>query len=125
MSREESELTFLRFKMKPILPVLKEKKRYITFEIVTNGNLNKQKTKEEIEKACLKFLGELGVAKAGLMFISFNKVKGILKVNNKYVDEVKTALSLIKEVDNKNVIVNCIGVSGILKKTKQKYLEVV
>ena len=89
--------------MKPILPTLKEKKRYVVFEIISNETFDGTAIKKFIYDECLKFLGELGISRAGLMSVEdqFKDNKGILRVNNKYVDEIKLALSLIKSINNK------------------------
>ena len=108
--------------MKPILPTLKEKKRYVVFEIISNENFDDATTKKFIYDECLKFLGELGISRAELMFVEdqFKNNKGILKVNNKYVDEIKLSLSLIKSINGKKVIVNVIGVKFIEKMEDKK-----
>ena len=105
--------------MKPLLPSLREKKRYVVFESVADS-FDKQKIEKLIEEACLKFIGENGYSKAGIMILkdSWKRNKGVIKVNTKYVDEVKMSLGLIKG----KIIVNAIGVSGTLKKAKQKFM---
>ena len=109
--------------MKPILPSLKEKKRYVVFETISEKKLSKNIVEKTINEYVLKFLGELGVAKSGFIFIrdSYKENKGVVKTNVKNVDEVKMALSLIKKVGNEKAIVNVVGVSGILKKAKSKF----
>jgi len=104
--------------MKPILPTLKEKKRYIAFEIITDSELDSRVAKKEIMEKCLSFLGYLDAAASGIIMVDFNKVKGVLKVNNKYVEKVKMAFALIKEINGNKVIVNCVKVSGILNKAR-------
>ena len=42
--------------------------------------------------------------------------KAVIKVNNKYVDEVRTALSLSE------IPLRVVGVSGILKKAEEKFI---
>ncbi len=110
--------------MKRILPSLREKKRYIVFEIVGNKTTEKE-TNKEITNNLLKFLGELTISRAQLKVIkdSWKDNKGIIKVNVKYLNDTKLALGLIKQINNKKVIVNVIGVSGILRKAKQKFME--
>ena len=110
--------------MKPLLPSLREKKRYVVFEIVGN-KIDKKKTEKEINSNLLKFLGELGVSRANIKIIgdSWENNKGVIRVKVKYLDELKMSLGLIKKLDNKKVIVNVIGVSGILKKAKSKFME--
>jgi ribonuclease P/MRP protein subunit POP5 len=114
-----------RDEMKPILPSLKEKKRYIVFEVISEKKLSKSLIEKAINEQVLKFLGELGVAKSGFLILKdlYKKNKGVVKTNVKYQDEVKMALSLIKKIGNEKAIVNVIGVSGILNKAKSKFME--
>ncbi len=104
--------------MKPLLPTLREKKRYIVFEIITESSLDSRTVKKEIVEKCTSFLGILDSAAAGIIMVEYNRVMGILKVNNKYLNKIKMALALIKTIDGRRVIVNCIKVSGILKKAR-------
>lgn len=106
--------------MKPLLPSLKEKKRYLAFEVIAE-KFDKARAQSLIEQECLKFMGEFGIAKSGFLVMNdcWNKNKGIIKVNPKYLDETKMAIGLIKG----NLIVNVIGVSGTLNKTKQKFIQ--
>ena len=72
----------------------------------------------------LEFLGELGYAKAGVIIVNeWNNNRGIIKSNNKAVDQVKTALTMVEKVGNKKVMIKTIGVSGILNKVKNKFLK--
>lgn len=106
--------------MKPLLPSMREKKRYVVFETITD-KFDSKKTEKLIMDNNLRFMGEFGISKSGLMFLSdsWNKNKGIIKINPKYVDELKMALGLIKG----DIIVNVLGVSGTLKKAKQKFMQ--
>jgi ribonuclease P/MRP protein subunit POP5 len=111
--------------MKPILPSLREKKRYVVFEVVSKNNFSIKDVKKEIEKTSLNLIGTLGFSKAGIMVLNdYENKRGIVKVNNKYVNELKMALALIKNIEEKKVIVNSVGVSGILNKARKRYLEV-
>jgi len=113
-------------KIKPISPNLREKKRYLAFEVISKDKINFNQTEKQIKESVLSLIGELGYGKAGIMILkeTFNNQKGLIKVNNKYVNELKMALGLIKNIDNQKVIVNPIGVSGIINKAKKRYLEV-
>ena len=104
--------------MKPLLPSLKEKKRYLSFDIISEGKFSVDDVSKAVISETLSFLGTFGSAKAGIMFLKdkYNNNKGIIKTSHKYVDKVRTSLSLIKEIDNKEVIFRTNVVSGILKK---------
>ena len=107
-----------------ILPSLREKKRYLVFEVLSEDRVKDFRIiKSEILNNVHSFLGQVESGKAGAMFLKDlwfkEEQKGILSVNNKYVDKVKMSLMLIKKLENKDVILNNIGCSGILNKAKK------
>lgn len=110
-------------KLKPILPTLKEKKRYLAFEFITDEMLDEKDIRKSIDDACLSFLGELGFAKSGIQIIECINNKGLIKVNNRYVDELRSSLIFIKDIKGHDVTFNTLGVSGIIQKAKEKYLQ--
>lgn len=111
-------------KQKPLLPALKEKKRYVVFETISNQNLRLNDVKQEINKQFSLMLGRLGTAKAGLMFMDdWKNNRGIVRVNNKFVDHVKACFCVIDQVNDADVIVRSINVSGILNKARN-FMEV-
>ena len=59
------------------------------------------------------------MAKAGVMILINKGNKGVIRVNNNHVDEVKTALALINNYNDKEIKVECIKVSGVLRKVKE------
>lgn len=113
--------------MKRILPTLRQKKRYIVFEIIADKKITDFKAvSKAIWDKSLKLLGELGVSKAGIWVLEekFDPElqRGIIKVDNKYVPQAKSALLMVDKIGNQKVILKSVGVSGILKKACQKYL---
>ena len=114
-------------KIKSLLPSLREKKRYLVFEIISKANITDFKEIEKnILENTLRFLGELGMAKAGILILKdkfdIKKQKGIIRVSHKYVNELRASLALIQKINNQVVIVRSIGLSGILKKAVNKYI---
>jgi ribonuclease P/MRP protein subunit POP5 len=114
-------------KIKPVLPSLREKKRYLVFEVISDKKLeNVNSISKTIMNDCQNYLGEMGMAKAGLMILNNkynpNMQRGVIKVSHKMVDNLRAALCFVKEIDNQKVIVKSVGVSGILKKAQNKYL---
>ncbi len=89
-------------KIKPILPSLREKPRYIVYKT------SNKETNRDIYSSIKQFLGELGMARAGVQVMDNN----IVRTNSKYMDEVKSALLLIKGL-------NILRVSGLLNKAKK------
>lgn len=109
-------------KGKPLLPSLKQKKRYVVFEIIAKDKLVYRDVKKAIKQTLLTFLGELGYAKAGIMFIDKYKNKhGLIKVNHKHVNELKAGLTLVKKICGKKVIVKSVITSGTIKKLSKYF----
>lgn len=110
-------------RVKAIKPSMREKKRYIAFEVLAEKPVSREQAMKEIKETMARFIGELGMAKAGVIFLpDWDKNKGVFRVGNKYTDQAKAALALVKQINNNNVIIRSVGVSGILKKSRSKYI---
>jgi len=111
--------------VKPLLPTLKEKKRYLVYEIISKKKIDKDISFEIVKKAT-SFLGVFDAAKAGLRNVKYDvkKQKGVIKVSHKQLAKLKTSLALVNEINNEEVNIHTIGVSGILKKAKDKYVAI-
>ena len=116
-------------KIKPVLPSLREKKRYLVFEIISKKDIKSfSDVSSLIWQSSLSFLGEIGTAKAGIWVLpdkwKQKKQKGMIKVNNKYIDKLKTSLTLIKSFKRQQIIIKSVGVSGMINKADKKYLAI-
>ncbi len=114
-------------KIKPILPSLRGKKRYLVFEIISEQKIdNPNMVSEAILDSCHKYFGEMGMANAGLLVLNnkYNneKQRGVIKVNNKMLNNLKASLCFVKTINGKPAIVKSVGVSGILKKAQDKFM---
>lgn len=110
--------------MKSLLPTLKERKRYLVFEIISKEKIgNFSSVSNAVWSKTKEFLGELGVAKAGMWLLADkwnnNKQRGIIKISHKHVNELKASLALITKIENIPVIARSLGVSGVLKKSER------
>ncbi len=103
-----------------LLPSLKEKKRYISYKILSDKKINAKTAKNAVNSYLVKFLGELDYGKAGIMIVEQNDDFGIIKTGHMHVNEVKTALALINEIDNNIVNVRSTYVSGVLNKARKR-----
>lgn len=95
----------------------------MVFEIISESKLNKNDVIKAISNSTLQFLGELGVSKTSLWLIDWadETQKGILKVSNRSVEAIRASLALINKINDIDVIFHVLGVSGTIKKAKEKY----
>ncbi|MBD3304289.1 hypothetical protein GF343_04020 [Candidatus Woesearchaeota archaeon] len=117
-------MVFSMAKIKPVLPSLREKKRYLAFEIISKEPIKDfSDVSRAVWKALLDLSGVLGAAKAGIWLLSDkfykDKQKGLIKVNHRNVDLLKSALCTIRQINGTDVIVRSVGLSGILKKAEK------
>ena len=67
-------------------PSLKQKKRYVVFEILSEGKFSVAEVQREVDSALLLFFGQSGLARASPQFLSerFNqdKQRFLLKINH-------------------------------------------
>ena len=117
----------VKAKIKPLLPTLREKKRYLAYEVISKNKFyDTVHVNIAILDAAKEFLGDLGMAKAGILPIDKwdgRTQRGIMRLNNKQVDNLKASLIFVKNIDGKDVIIRSVGASGILKKAQQRYLS--
>jgi ribonuclease P/MRP protein subunit POP5 len=103
-------------RLKSLLPSLREKKRYVAFEVQGDRKLEFKDAKDILECSIKEFIGDLGMARAGVLFLKdWKNNKGIIKVNTRYVNEIKGALALIKEHK-----VQSLFVSGSIEKVRRQ-----
>lgn len=109
---------------KPLLPTLKERNRYLVFELISDSKVDRDSVIRAIWNSSLTFLGELGTSKSSLWLTEWDSAKGIgiLKVNHKAVDKARAALALVKEINKKPCIIHVLGISGTIKKAKEKWI---
>jgi RNase P/RNase MRP subunit POP5 len=115
-------------KTKPLLPSLREKKRYLAYEVISSHRFNDaMELSKAIYDTAKEFLGDLGMAKAGIISMQdqFNQKsqKGVIRVNNNHIDELKASFVFLRAINGHDVIVKSVGASGVLKKTQQRYLN--
>jgi RNase P/RNase MRP subunit POP5 len=106
--------------MKPLLPTLKERQRYIVYEVITSSAIG-QDISDALLHRLAEILGTFGMADAGILSVSYDVTTqtGILRVNHDQVVRVKAVLLMITHLGRSQVLLRTHGVSGILKKAKR------
>ncbi len=108
--------------MKYLIPTLREKKRYLVFKTITEAEISFGSIKEAITSSFKELFGVIGLAKAGIEFVEYKNNYGILRVNNKYTDNVKASFCTLRKINKYDVILRSEGMSGILNKSRSKFI---
>ena len=105
-------------KIKPLLPSLRQKKRYLAFEIIAEKKIEVKTIQNELFTKIKEFLGEFTLSKASIELIESKGNKAILKVNNKYTDLLRASLLLVKNINKESVLIRTLMLSGSMDKVK-------
>ncbi len=110
-------------KLKPLAPSLRERKRFVAYEIISEDSLGKGVSQILVDEVKDK-LGVFDTAQAGILDIEYHpeNQEGILRVSHDMVDKVRTAMALTRGVKGKQVVPRVKGLSGNLKKAREKYI---
>ncbi|MCD4739868.1 ribonuclease P protein component 2 [archaeon] len=109
--------------MTPYPPVLREKRRYISFKVHAKMLFTENQVKHSLNNSILDLLGERGVASSGFNIVEYNEqmMSGIARSTNEQLDNVIFALTLIKDVQGKNAWCQILGVSGTIESCQKKF----
>jgi len=108
--------------LKPIPPTLRGKKRYVKFSLISNAKFNLAEVRNEIWFVFGRIFGEKGIAEQKLWLVNWDgsSNSGIIRCSLEKVEEVKGGLLFLQEISRKKVIPVIEGVSGSVKKLKER-----
>ena len=119
-------------KLKILPPTLRNDKRYISFEAVSEVLLSKEDVIPLVWEASLNFHGECKTSKFDLWIMrvwstesSYNKniIKGIIQCNREEVSSVRAAILLIAKFKGKRIVFHTLGISGTIKAGIKKFIK--
>ena len=95
-------------KPKPLPPSLRGRRRYIAFQVFSEGKFITQDLINSIWHSLLNLLGELGASQADIWIARdiYDEVKqiGIIRCSHNNVEQVRTALALIERIGDIRVV---------------------
>lgn len=111
--------------LQPAPKSLREKKRYIVFEVLCDRDREVGQVVDAVWGAVLEFLGQEGAAKAdpwvlGDLFDAEKQIGGV-KVNKDEVEEVRAALALVQDIGGEESALQVLGVTGTMDSAREKY----
>ncbi len=110
--------------LKTLPPTLRGKKRYISFQIISEEPVEYSDLEAAIWNTMLDFLGEYGVSKTSVWLMKDlwdgNKQTGIISCNHKSLQEVIAVLGLIDRLGDNRITFKILKISGTIKGAKGK-----
>jgi ribonuclease P/MRP protein subunit POP5 len=118
-------------KLKILPPTLRNDKRYIAFEAISEIPLNRDDVISLVWETSLNFHGECKTSKFDLWIMKVwktrsmdkNKIKGIIQCNRDEIKSVRAAILLISKFRGKPVVFHTLGISGTIKSAIKKFIK--
>lgn len=120
----------LKLKLKAVPPSLRERRRYVVFELESMKEGEARTVSfiniaDELSRSLGRLVGDLGLAGAGFQLlpglrrVGKQRVRAIARVGHLYVDHFRASLALLKRVGECAVLARSIVATGSLRKAKQ------
>lgn len=117
----------MRDKLKTLPSSYREKKRYLTFKVISDSQVELKELSMALWKSVIYHMGLVGAAKTN--FHVFTELydpadkKFVIRCLPADVEMVRLSLALITEIEGKPACMASIGVSGTMRASKKKHLK--
>ncbi|MBR9682096.1 MAG: ribonuclease P protein component 2 [Candidatus Aenigmarchaeota archaeon] len=106
-------------------PTLRDRKRYLAYQVVSDKKLEFSEINNVIWYSVMNFMGERGAAEADVWVIrntyEDERKIGLIKCSHTSVEDVRTALALVQKMGENRLIIRVLGISGTMKAAKKKF----
>ena len=120
-----------RLKLKILPPTLRNDKRYISFEAISEIPLAREDIISLLWESSLNFHGECNTSEFDLWVMKVWKLdsenghltKGVIQCNRDKVNSVRAVLVIITKFKGKAVVFHTLGISGTIKSAIKKFIK--
>ena len=101
--------------------LLRVKKRYIAVK-PTPDNLDENAVVGEVRRVFRKLFGEVELAESGFRRIRVKRLQGfiILACNHRYLPKIILSITLVRNIENTQSVLDVVTISGTLKGIKRR-----
>ena len=109
--------------MKILPPTLRDKKRYLAFELICEHDVTREELIREMFSCVGSLIGDVGSSKCGIRVLTFEDSKGIIQCAHTKTEQTRAAVATITHIGGKRAVVHILGISGTVAGATEKYLE--
>lgn len=109
--------------MKNLPSSLRERKRYMAFEVLSAEKIDRSELINEIWSSASSLLGDVGANACNLWVLNFDGQRGIIRCAHDRTSMVRAALATINRVHGVRVGIHVLGTSGTVKKITEKFMR--
>jgi len=110
--------------MKILPSSLREKKRYIAFEVSSESTdmIDRKSLLDEIFFATQTLVGDLGSSEIGYRLMDFNGIYGIIRVNLGAVELARATMATVCTIKGNRATIRILGTAGTIRAAIEKYI---
>jgi ribonuclease P/MRP protein subunit POP5 len=105
------------------LPTLRDKKRYLAFEVTSEQTINRQQFFNEILDSAASLFGDKGISEINPKLMSYDGRFGILRCAREKTQETRAALACINNIRRIRISILVLGISGTIKGATEKFIQ--
>ncbi|ATZ60641.1 MAG: Rpp14/Pop5 family protein [Methanosarcinales archaeon Met12] len=109
--------------MKILPSSLRERKRYLAFEVTSTGEVNRRELIDELWAAARSLIGDVGTSQCDLWLLDFDGRFGILRCARDKTATARAVLAIIDRVGKIRVGIAVLGTSGTIKSATEKFIQ--
>jgi len=105
------------------LPTLREKKRYMAFEVMSEQPFARSDLSLEIFNSICSLFGDTGASEINAALLSYDGKYGIIRCEREKTSDTRAALACIYRVRGSRVSILVLGISGTVKGAMEKFIQ--
>jgi len=109
--------------MKILPPTMRERKRYLAFELISKNKVSRDELLREIFSCTGSLLGDVGSSECGIRLLTFEDSKGIIRCKHTRTEQTRAAVATITNIGGCQAAIHILGISGTVAGATEKYLE--
>jgi ribonuclease P/MRP protein subunit POP5 len=105
------------------IPTLRDKKRYIAFELISKHKITRYELTGEIINSIVSLFGDTGASEINFGLLSYDGRYGILRCARERTTETRAAIACVNKVRRLRISVLVLGMSGTIKGAMEKFIQ--
>jgi len=105
------------------LPTLRDKKRYLAFEVTSEQTINRQQLFSEILDSAASLFGDKGTSEINPKLMDYDGRFGIIRCAREKTQETRASLACISNIRRIRVSFLVLGISGTIKGATEKFIQ--
>jgi len=105
------------------LPTLRDKKRYLAFEVTSEQTINRQQLFNEILDSAASLFGDKGISEINPKLMDYDGRFGIIRCAREKTQETRATLACINNTRRIRMSILVLGISGTIKGATEKFIQ--